>query len=140
MEIKLKLLADYANTTPEGKLNIMGVFDIINPPMLPYHHPQMYLVISYDASSTEAGQDKNARVVLLDADGRQMLALEQQIRVSQPERPGMRVQLNQIVGLAGVRFAKAGDYQFSILVSGEEKGTVPFHVNGPPGPTGVDVP
>jgi len=35
MRVKLAVLADYASITREGKLNILGIFDEINPQQLP---------------------------------------------------------------------------------------------------------
>jgi hypothetical protein len=35
MEVTLAVLADYANVTGSGKLNVMGIFGEVNPPVLP---------------------------------------------------------------------------------------------------------
>lgn len=45
MDVNLALLADYANVSQDGKLNIMGIFQEVNPPVLPFALPQMYLVM-----------------------------------------------------------------------------------------------
>lgn len=131
MEVTLAVLADYANVTQEGKANIMGVFSEVNPPELPFALPMMFLVATFTASPAEVGSEKVLRVVLLDGDGNQILSLETPIAVPRPARPGSRVQLNSILGLTGVRFERPGDYQFSILVGGEEKQSIPLHVNKP---------
>ncbi|MFQ5874335.1 MAG: hypothetical protein ACE5JL_11115, partial [Dehalococcoidia bacterium] len=116
MELKLKALSDYANVSSDGKLNIIGVFDSINPKTLPAILPHMYLVLVYDAAAAEAGVKRNVRIILADADGNQMLSLEQPIVVPQPPRPGARAEVKQILGLNAVKFNKSGDYQFSVLV------------------------
>ena len=131
MEIRLRALADFASVTGEGKLNIMGVFHEINPPMLPFVLPQMFAVVVYEASAAERGLEKVSRVVLMDADASEIISLEQTLRVPDPIRPGASPAVNQIVGLAGLRFERSGDYQFSFLLDGDEKGTLSLRVNEP---------
>ena len=46
MRVALGVLADYANVSAEGKLNIMGVFQIVNAVQFPHVHPQMHLVLT----------------------------------------------------------------------------------------------
>jgi hypothetical protein len=129
MDVKLAVLADYANVAQNGKLNIMGIFQEINAPSLPFQLPQMYLVLTFEAGGAEFGQQKLLRIVLLDSDGNEKIALEGEVQVPRPPRRGSRAYINEAIGLAGVPFEKAGDYEFAILVSGETKQSVPLHVN-----------
>jgi hypothetical protein len=131
MDVNLAVLADYANVSQDSKLNIMGIFQEVNPPVLPFALPQMYLVVSFVAGPAEFGSVKNIRIVLLDNDGNEMLALEAQAQVPRPPRPGRRAFINQVIGLNGITFQRPGDYAFSILVGGETKETVGLHVNEP---------
>ena len=41
MDVTVAVLADYANVSQDGKLNIMGIFQEINPPMLPGLAPKL---------------------------------------------------------------------------------------------------
>ena len=132
VEVKLAVLADYANVSQDGKLNIMGIFQEINPPFLPFPLPQMYLVVSFSAGPAEIGTVRNLRIPLLHSDGQELLAMEAQMTIPRPNRPGSRAYINQTIGLAGVTFERPGDYAFSILVGDDEKATVPLHVNDPP--------
>lgn len=129
MDVKLAVLADYANVSSDGKLNIMGIFQEINAPSLPFPLPQMYLVLTFEAGPAEFGSQKQLRIVLMDGDGNERIALEGEVQVPEPKRRGSRAYINEAIGLAGVPFEKAGDYQFAILVGGERKKTVPLHVN-----------
>ncbi len=131
MEVTLAVLADYANVSQDGKLNIMGIFQEVNPPVLPFALPQMYLVVSFEAGPAEFDSTKNIRIALLDNDGNEMLALEGQAQVPRPPRPGSRAYINQVIGLNGVSFERSGDYAFSILIGGETRGTAALHVNEP---------
>jgi hypothetical protein len=131
MDVTLAVLADYANVSQDGKLNIMGIFQEVNPPALPFQLPQMFLVVSFEAGPAEFGSLKDVRIALLDSDGDEMLALEGQAEVPRPPRPGRRTYINQVLGLNGVAFPRPGDYEFSILIAGETRGTAALHVNEP---------
>lgn len=132
MDVTLAVLADFASVSREGKLNIMGIFDQINPIAFPAVLPLMHLVISYEASPAEFDSMKQTKVLLLDADGNQMFSAEQGIKVNRPPIPGARATMNQIYALVGVRFERSGDYQFSVLVNDEEKRAVRLRVNETP--------
>ena len=131
MEIKFRMLSDFASLTRDGKLNILGVFDEINAPRMPFVLPQMFLVVAYEASAAEAGVDRESRIILMDADGGELLTLEQPLKIPDAKRPGARVAINQVLGLSGFKFAKPGDYQFSFLVDGDEKANLRLRVNSP---------
>jgi hypothetical protein len=130
VDVTLAALCDYSNITQEGKLNILGVFGEINPPMLPFALPQMFLVVSFSASPAEPRQ-KELRYVLAGADGHPIFDANQNVTLPSPARAGQRINLNSIIGLQGVHFEQPGDYAFSIQVGGEEKASVPLHVNPP---------
>lgn len=129
MDVNLAVLADYANVSQDGKLNIMGIFQEVNAPSFPFVLPQMYLVLSFSAGPAEFGSVRNARVALLHSDGQEVLGLESQMQVPRPNRPGSRAYMNEAIGLAGVVFDRPGDYAFSILIGDDEKAAVPLYVN-----------
>ncbi len=131
MDVTVAVLADYANVSQDGKLNIMGIFQEINPPVLPFALPQMFLVLSFSAGPAEFDTVRNVRIPLLHGDGQEILAMEAQMPIPRPVRAGSRAYINQTIGLAGVTFPRPGDYAFSILVGDDEKATVPLHVNEP---------
>lgn len=131
MEVSLAVLADYANLAQDGKLNIMGIFQEVNPPVLPFALPQMYLVISFVAGPAEFDTTKDIKIALLDNDGNEMLGLEGRARVPRPPRRGSRAYMNQLIGLSGITFERPGDYAFAVLIGGETKETVSLHVNEP---------
>jgi hypothetical protein len=64
MKIIFSVLADSANITREGKLNILGIFDSIQVQQFPVTHPQMQLVMRFEADRAEAGKSKKAEVPL----------------------------------------------------------------------------
>ena len=132
MNVNLAVLADYANVSQEGKLNIMGVFQEVNPVSLPAVVPQMYLIVSFEAGAAEFGTEKHIRVALLEMDGSEVMSMEAPMVVQQPSRSGTRAYINQILVLQGLTLPRPGDYAFHVLVNGDEKRAIPLHVNEPP--------
>ena len=129
MEVKFAVLADYANITREGKLNVLGIFDVVNTSKFPVMLPTFYVVVSYSAGAAEFGTDKDVEIVLCDEDGNQLFKAKQVLNVIRPNKIGTLFTTNQIAGIVGFPFEKPGYYQFSILVNGEEKKTLSLDVN-----------
>src|SRR6266516_3887748 len=65
MEVKLALLADGANVSREGKLNLLGIFDTLFARSFPTTHPQMQLVIRFEAAAQEAGSTRQVEIQLV---------------------------------------------------------------------------
>ena len=136
MEVTLALIADYANVTREGKLNVMGLFTIINAPALPWIHPQMQLVLELEAGPAEWDMQKDIEIKLLDADAKTILAVQGGLRVPKGEA-GKRVRINSIMTLGNITFNAQGDYTFVILIGGDTKKEIPLRVNYAPQPPPV---
>ena len=130
MEVKLAVLADAANITVEGKLNIFGIFNIIGANNFPAVHPQIQLVMILEADTAEKGHSKNIDVQLSGPDGQKIFALGGKIVVPKGES-GYPVGMNHILTLNGLRFDKPGDYVFKVLINGDPKGRVPLMVRQP---------
>ena len=133
MEVKLALLADYANVTAEGKLNLMGIFDVINAPSLPWTHPQMRLVLTFEANPAEWDTQKKVQIKLLDADAHEKLTMGADLKVPRGQ-PGRNVSINSIIAINNLKFDVAGDYAFHVLIGEDDKKTIPLRVNFTPRP------
>lgn len=139
MEVKLALLADYANVTREGKLNLLGLFEQINAPRLPWTHPQMHLVLSLEATPAEWETTKKIEIKLLDADGNSKLNLNSNLKVPRGQS-GRNVSINSILGINNLKFDNTGDYAFHIIIGEDDKKTIPLRVNFSPKTTSQDAP
>jgi hypothetical protein len=133
LDAKLAVAADYANVASDGKLNIMGIFQEVNPPALPFALPQMFLVMTWDAGPAEFGSQKDCRVIFMGPDRNEgdSLTLEYQLVVPESSRPGTRAIFHQILGIGGLPIARVGPHAMHVLVSGETKAEVPLYVNEP---------
>ncbi len=133
MEVALALLADYANVTKEGKLNLLGLFDRINASNLPWTHPQMQLVLSLEATPAEWDSSKKVEIKLLDADGNTKFTISSELKVPRGQS-GRNVVINSIIAINNLRFDTEGDYAFHVLIGEDDKARIPLRVNFVPRP------
>jgi hypothetical protein len=126
MQVKLALLADYANVTAEGKLNILGIFDRINVSQIPAVHPQMHLILRLEAHPAERDRPHNVEIRLHDPDGQTVFEVRGDIV---PQGPASRtLATNQILTLNNLQLDKSGGYTFIVFVNNDLKTEVPLGV------------
>ncbi len=129
MNVSLALLADYANSSADGKLNILGIFDTITAPSYPAVHPEMKLVVRFQMHPAESGQTKKVQIQLRTDQGRKLLELGGDMTIETRDdvaSAGQMVSADQILSLNGLTLEAPGSYEFVILVNGDVKATVPF--------------
>lgn len=127
MQVRLALLADAANVSREGKLNILGVFDTVFAAQFPTVHPQMQLVLRFTASPGEAGSSHAVEVRLEAEDGRALFRVPVPVTVAR-HTLGDAIVIDHIVALANVRLESPGRYLFRLVIDGAEAATVPLRV------------
>jgi hypothetical protein len=134
MLVKLAVLADYANVTGDGKLNILGIFDRMNVASLPAVHPQMNLVLRLEAHPAEHDRPHPVEIRLQDPDGQVIFEVRGEI-VPHGD-PGQAVSTNQILTLNNLQLNRTGGYMFVVLVNNDLKAEVPLTVDfgAVPGP------
>ncbi len=126
MELDFALIADAANVSQEGKLNILGIFDTIWAREFPVRHAAMVFVLRVKADFTDQGSH-TLEVRLLDADGEQLFRAEGPIQVP-GSAPGRPVKPHVIMGLSGVSFRSPGDYSFEVMIDGHHLKSVPLYI------------
>lgn len=129
MTVTLALLADFANKSVDGKLNILGVFDTIYAESYPAIHPEMKLVIRFEMHPVETEETKKIQIQLRNDRGAKLFEVgaDMEVQVRPEARPtGEMVTADSILSLSGFRIEQPGTYEFVILVNGEVKRTVPF--------------
>jgi len=126
MQVKLALLADYANVTAEGKLNILGIFDRITVPSLPIVHPQMHLILRLEAHPAEGSRSHNVEIRLHDPDGETVFEVKGEMVPH--GGPGSTSATNQILTLNNLQLNKAGGYMFVVFVNNDLKSEIPLGV------------
>ena len=130
MKVKFAVLADYSNITQEGKINIVGVFDIIHASQLPCQLHEMQLVLRFEADISERGKQKEVQVRLINGQGDKLLELSGRMAIGEA-KPGALLLFTHVLTFHNVVFPSAGDYQFDVDVDGVLQSTVPLKVVGP---------
>jgi uncharacterized protein DUF6941 len=135
MQLDLAVLADMANIDGAGKLNIIGEFNMIPAVELPSPPLTMALVARIVAEASEGPQHRVA-IALVDADGRELARIPDQVLQFGGAVPGtsgdLRAQL--VVGIMGARFPAYGAYAFHVLVDGRYLGERVCYVVPPVAP------
>ncbi len=126
MDIAFALLADAANGSREGKLNILGAFDRIYGTKFPLQWPRMVLVTRFEASAAEYGSEKSLEIVTLDADGKRLGSASGKMKIGTGQS-GRQIKINHVLPM-GMTFPAPGQYSIEILVNGEPKAAVPLEV------------
>ena len=129
MDVTLGLLADAANTTENGKLNVLGVFSKINPTAFPTQVPAMQIVLRFEADSVERGERKALEIRLVDQDGGELLKVEGNLDIPAEAPGGAPVEMQTIIGLAGVTFQRPGPHAFVVMVTGARPLRIPLNVS-----------
>ena len=127
MDVSLVVLADYSNVSQEGKLNIMGIFGRISAKSFPYVHPSAQLIMRFECGAAEYGTQKDIKIVTVNEDGKQISSLDGKLGIAS-EQNQPRLKIDQSLTLRNMRFESPGQYAISILVSGEEKASIPLSV------------
>lgn len=127
MRVSLALLADYANVSREGKLNIMGIFDNVNATSVPTAHGQMQLVLTIEGSAAEAGKDHPMEIELISPTKEPVFKLNGSIHLGKvptgaPAKANSTIQLNNLV------FRQFGRYYFVVTIEGAVREEIPFTV------------
>ncbi|NIP56489.1 MAG: hypothetical protein GWM92_00145 [Gemmatimonadetes bacterium] len=117
MELLLGLVCDDARTTPEGKLDIEGVFNDLYAPGFPAKQDRMVLVLAVEWDREDQGR-YNFRVDLQGPDDRPSLTVDGHTDVDRrpPERPPPRTRL--VMPLEDVVFPAPGRYRFQVRMKG----------------------
>jgi hypothetical protein len=134
MEMRMGVLADAANETKDGKLNILGVFFNIVALGLPVVQPSMTMVAQFHYTSGDAENPEGTplTIELIDADGNEMGKQAGRIVLKPPE-DGLPGTLNLVMALTNQVFERAGLYEFKIRFGQDTAATIPFHVLMAPG-------
>ncbi len=128
MDVTVAVIARDLKVRDDGTLDILGILTGLRVTAVPYVAPSLTLFLSLSASQAEVGMEKPIEVRLLDADGTPMGSSRARVTMPEPP-PGRRSDLNVSFPLTNVPFEKDGDYSFHILIGGDDKRDVPFHIN-----------
>ena len=118
MQLRFAAVCDEAHATPEGKLELHGVYHDLAAPGFPAKQDRMVLVLVLEWGREEHGRF-HFRADLVDDGGDKSLTIEgeTEVRTAPEGSPPSRSQL--IMPMEGVIFPHAGQYVFQVKVKGE---------------------
>lgn len=135
MKLAVALLADSAiPNAQDGKLYVLGGgISILWASQFPVVHPALSLALILEFASSECDRSHTLEVRLLDPDGNELVPTISQ-QVVPPKNP-MDSRLPSgwpvVVNFIQLRFEKAGDNAFSIVLDGQEITSLPLRVAPP---------
>lgn len=134
IEVKLVALADAANTTAEGKLNLLGTFDIIWSIHLPVVWPIMVFVAQLKISPA-LGKVHHFQLRCVNDDGQLFgPVLDIQAEMGGPVKvPGVAPGLPLVLGIRNAVFPTHGSYRFELWRGADWVCGADLHVLQPPG-------
>lgn len=133
MDVTFAVVADYANVSREGKLNVMGIFDRVFTRQLPSRFPPMQLVVRLEAAYAEMDSEHAIRVQLADPDGQAVVDIDGTF-TPRGGQPGLKTSVNHVIQLANVPLETTGTHQVLVWIDGDLKREVPVHVVQAPDP------
>jgi Family of unknown function (DUF6941) len=118
MYLRFSAICEDARPTPDGKVDVHGVYHDLSAPGFPARQDQLVLVLVLEWERTDHGRYL-FKAELEDEDGKTSLTVEGETEVHRaaPDQPPARSQL--IMPLENVVFPRAGQYTFRVKVKGQ---------------------
>ena len=136
MDVTFAVVADYANVSREGKLNVMGIFDRVFARQVPARFPPMQLVIRLEADYAELDTEHGIRVQLSDPEGEAVFDIDGSF-TPRGGQPGQKTSVNHILKLGNVPLHRTGAHRVMVWIDNDLKREVAIHVaqapDTPPG-------
>lgn len=125
MKTEIFVIAENANLTPDGKINIFAIFNKINAPQFPTVYPRPTIVIKL---ALELGERATNRKVTLYFAGEDNNSQQVKIMESTVEFParvgGLNPDTVMILTVNAIGFEKPGTYQFILHVDDNFQSTL----------------
>jgi len=116
-------LCDSAFLSQEGKLNVIGIFKVINTAKLPIIHPKMTCVVNLTISEKSI-----LKIQILKTETREVLS-KIETKLDSKNKEGAFVEVGFINDFNNVKFEEAGEHYFEIWLNDEIVDAIPFTVN-----------
>lgn len=118
MHLRFSAICDDARATPEGKIDIHGVYHDLAAPGFPARQDRLVLVLVLEWDRDDHGRYR-FKADLEGEDGNVSLTVEGETEVHKPAdgHPPARSQL--IMPLDGIVFPEGGQYVFRVKVKGQ---------------------
>lgn len=131
MQVEILALCDAANDY-QGRLCMLGAFDIIQARTFPATHPHCAIALRIRFSRIENGNHA-VRLHFVNEDGKLVLPpLEAQLAIACSEETGS-ASTNLVLGVQSLPLEKPGDYAINLAVDGHHLASIPLFVRASSG-------
>ncbi len=127
MHVRLAVLADAANATPEGKLNILGEFNVLYSSSFPFVWPRLFLALKLEFEGTDP-REFRFRIRMIDPDAMQLHELRGQAGRGPNFAPGNPGSFPLIAEIRNARIVREGDHAFEVYVNDQLLETIPLYI------------
>ncbi len=126
MEVEVFTLCDAA-ADYQGRLSILGIFNVIFAENLPALHPQCSVALRLRLKKVEEGKH-DLTLHIVDEDGSMIvppLTGEFGVQLAGNDKLGT---INLVLNLQGLSFNRYGEYAVNLAIDSHELGSIPFWV------------
>lgn len=127
MKLRLSAVCETARERPDGRLDLVGVFNELSAPGFPARQDRMTVVFLVEWSADEAGRQP-LRADLVDDAGRKIITIQGHTDVEARGSDRSPPQTRLIMPLEMVVFPKPGRYRFELLAGGDVADACSFFV------------
>jgi hypothetical protein len=127
-------LADAIIVSREGKLSIIGIFQSLHPPALPFLMPRMELVLGIGLERHDSSNRQVICARVIDPDAQELH--QAQINIDVPTILTQTQELQVSLGLTLVTFSKFGPHSLEVYINDDLVLTRPIEVSNKPIPNG----
>ena len=139
MHISFALLADAANLSQEGKLNILGVFDALQVATLPAVHPRAHLVVRVKGHREDVGVH-TVHIRWMSPKGIELWGTTGQLEIG-PTPPGVEEMDLPLIAAIDLPLDQGGVYRVQVSLDDQIAADVPVQVRaGSMQPSGMQMP
>ena len=114
MQIDFAVLADHALIDQQGKLSVIGIFQVVHVTRFPAMHPRAHLVLRVSGRRTEIG-DHPVRIRFVGPDGAEVFGGQGSVRFGEPPAGVTTVEAAAVL-VFDVPFSRPGSYHFEITL------------------------
>lgn len=127
MILRLAAVCEAARERPDGRLDLVGMFNELSAPGFPAMQDRLTAVFLIEWSEDEAGRQP-LRADLIDASDRKLLTIQGHTEVEARSADRAPAQTRLITPLEKVIFPEPGRYRFQLVAGGDAVDACSFFV------------
>lgn len=124
MEVTLALMAEAANATADGRLNIHAAFTTLGFAQFPVTIPKMVLVLRFEIEEQDWGRTHGVAVTIYDESDAVVTTTDASVELPGEAEGQQSIAFFQLFEFVRLTFAQPGEYEVVVEVGDETKESV----------------